>query len=841
MVGGKLDGPLAGRVHALETADTTAADFAWPRPVKVLVHYTGDRRPLEQAGLIIELDAEPILVGTIAVKDLSRLAALDNVVSIQSNRELRMHSDASHRPQDAGQALPIPTLAPSLTGKDVIVGIIDTGVDIFHPTFIKDGSTRFLALFDLTMRQTITATPNLTANKMVIRWQPPVAGSGETRREIVARLDLPATREDVKRKWEEFTTDDDIIVDGGPLPAKPITIEFASYYNTQGDSTKLPDIFCAGDPPAAGGLPDFTVTRSGIVYSRDKINQALQQPDPDFPFRDADGHGTQVASVAAGSGVPGGGCWASSVNSGMAPDADLIVVRTPFRLSPYIQATQFLLDLGATTPKPVVINMSFGLLGGAHDGTDALDVYCDGRLSGSTRRAIVAAAGNEGAFSPLPLVTQLPVVPQPERTGGQHAFDAVGPNSQVSLGFVVDYHDRQMDIVDIWYSASSRLSFSLTAPPSAGGDSTPAIQPGPGQQTVKLGEHTIIIESSVDVGPPFHKSHITVGINPPPATGMIAVGTWTIQLREVAGTVAAFDCWLGGQDRSGRFVEELQERTRTVASPASAHHVLAVGAYDIRDNQLADFSSRGPTLEPAPVDQRVKPEVCAPGVNVLTAIRGAVAPLWFKPDDGTSFAAPYVTGLIALMFEADPTLSHDKITKKIRDTCIRPGPSVPAEDLAGWGSGRVNPTAALSPALAGEPILPAAAYPALALPAHLQAAALQRRTDESAAGRTLATLVSRHAAEVRRLVETERRVTVAWHRMHGPALLSLVLGDPDRTVLLPRTLGGKPLADGLSRLLDELARAGSTSLWDDITLFRELVLALPGARLTDLDVHAELS
>jgi hypothetical protein len=195
------------------------------------------------------------------------------------------------------------------------------------------------------------------------------------------------------------------------------------------------------------------------------------------------------------------------------------------------------------------------------------------------------------------------------------------------------------------------------------------------------------------------------------------------------------------------------------------------------------------------------------------------------------------------MFEANPALSHADITRKIRNTCIRPGPSVPPEDLAGWGSGRVNPTAAVQPTASADadtPILPAAAYPAPALPTHEQTAALRRRVEASPAGRTLATLVSKHTAEVRRLIDSERRVTVAWHRMDAPTLLRLVLGDVDREVLLPRSFGGKPLVDGLSRLLDELVRAGSPALRTDIVAHRGLVLAMPGAQLPDLDDQAEV-
>ena len=52
----------------------------------------------------------------------------------------------------------------------------------------------------------------------------------------------------------------------------------------------------------------------------------------------------------------------------------------------------------------------------------------------------------------------------------------------------------------------------------------------------------------------------------------------------------------------------------TVGSPASADAALAVGAVD-RDDQLADFSSRGPRVG----DDAIKPDITAPGVDIVAA------------------------------------------------------------------------------------------------------------------------------------------------------------------------------------------------------------------------------
>jgi subtilisin family serine protease len=88
----------------------------------------------------------------------------------------------------------------------------------------------------------------------------------------------------------------------------------------------------------------------------------------------------------------------------------------------------------------------------------------------------------------------------------------------------------------------------------------------------------------------------------------------------------------------------------SIADPIAPYpDTLTVGAVD-RDDKVADFSSRGPTPDGA-----VKPDVVAPGVDVLSALPGG----GYGTESGTSMATPHVAGVVALLWSANPRLIGD--------------------------------------------------------------------------------------------------------------------------------------------------------------------------------------
>lgn len=114
--------------------------------------------------------------------------------------------------------------------------------------------------------------------------------------------------------------------------------------------------------------------------------------------------------------------------------------------------------------------------------------------------------------------------------------------------------------------------------------------------------------------------------------------------------------------------------------PAAYNHVFAVtsvGAQDNIEKVIGNSSTRHQTNSSV--------DICAPGHNVpLTA-----APGWYLTSSGTSFAAPYVTGTVALMLSANPNLTTNEIDSVLRISATNID-SLNTAYIGKIGAGRLN-------------------------------------------------------------------------------------------------------------------------------------------------------
>ena len=102
------------------------------------------------------------------------------------------------------------------------------------------------------------------------------------------------------------------------------------------------------------------------------------------------GHGSNVAGIAAGNAN------ATGELTGVAPNADLIVVQTNFDLpnwtSTIADAIEFIFDKADELGKPVVVNLSLGTYSGSRDGLDASALRIDEMVQEQPGRVVVSAA-----------------------------------------------------------------------------------------------------------------------------------------------------------------------------------------------------------------------------------------------------------------------------------------------------------------------------------------------------------------------------------------------------------------------------------------------------------------
>jgi subtilisin family serine protease len=899
----KLDPYLNYELVELErtraTPETDLDPVQAARPVGVWVRFTGDLDEAIHAGLQVGVVAGNLATGTIAVGDLEQVAACSDVVSVSATQEYHEHLNNSVPAIHADHGSVAPVGGGSGTG--VIVGIFDTGIDIFHHNFRNaDGTTRILRLLDLTLRQTISITGDPTGGTFTLSW----AGSAMKRLDpavTTGAIAYNAAAADVQAALVGMPggiiTAGDIAVAGGPLPGTPVTVDFIGQYAGQ-EVTRL----WAVSSLTGGSAPKIAITR-GREFTDVEINDALAHPDQGFLSVDTVGHGSHVAGIAAGNGLqpgvdPTGLCHGAGTYVGVAPAASLIIVKRTRKGSeampdPMVTGVSYIFTqavaLGASQPIPAVVNISIGGSHGAHDGTDAEELALNSLLQDQAGqaipgRAIVVSAGNDGGLFD-------PDNPNNQDVG-RHAATEVPPNGQATISFEIRAKDTSDERIDIWYSGTARLQATFTPPDGWKADpGGPVLPPAdadhPTHRKLAFAANTAgrPAAASADVfsyinRPPTNwpghsdlreKHEIHLRLQPPPLANPqppgtepqrlpIANGTWKITLSDIAGASASVDAWMAfdrDKLRKGQqpmFAAADQVRLRSLTIPGTAANLITVGNYDYRTNTLSNDSSRGPTLDTTPY-QILKPDLCAPGEKIASAKSSARnTGSWcdccydFYVDmSGTSMAAPHVTGIVALVLEKNAQLGYDDIRRFLLQGCQPPdpitGPTLPNAD---WGAGIVDGAQTLAHVVAAPhatvrslpergipaPRAAAAAWPINTAGLH-RLSALVSGASADPAGSVLAALVSTHFDEVKRLINSNRRILIVWHRMGGPQLMREAMHSKEHPVRLAAEASGRPMSEWLDRLLELLHEYGSPALREDVVRYRPLVFELAGALLDD--------
>ncbi|MCM2303616.1 MAG: S8 family serine peptidase [Elusimicrobia bacterium] len=382
----------------------------------------------------------------------------------------------------------------------------------------------------------------------------------------------------------------------------------------------------------------------GVEYTNAQLTAKVRTGAGTINTSDTDGHGTHVASIAAGDGTGTNGAIPSGTFKGMSPSADLIVVRTTFSTADVVDGVNFIVARAAAAGKRAVINLSLGTQSGPHDGTSLFESSI-GAIAAST--PVVVAMGNDGALKP-------------------HAGMSIGVAGSAGAVVSVDAATADADI-EFWHPGGDAYTVQVTL---AGIGGSVTASAGTDQSAV-LGTHNVYVYNGTDAGHPLGHEKVLVYVNR--SAGITASAINVTFTRTTSGGTGRVDGWIDpGQGVS--FAAYI-DNTRTLGEPACALNVFGVGSYASKKfwngidgftysytsqvglGSLSAFSSQGPTR-----DGRQQPEVVAPGDVIAGALSSTAYPgdAYVLGDAshrimrGTSMAAPVVTGILAARLQYGP-------------------------------------------------------------------------------------------------------------------------------------------------------------------------------------------
>ena len=403
-----------------------------------------------------------------------------------------------------------------------------------------------------------------------------------------------------------------------------------------------------------------------MAYERETINLALRQESEQeryaiCPSRDASGHGTHVAGIAAGNGRASNGRY-----RGVAYESELIVVKlgvpreTSFpKTTELMSAVDFCIARARQYGKPIALNLSFGNNYGSHSGNSLIETYLDD-MANYWKTSIVIGSGNEGSAA-------------------VHTAGKLTLNEEQEVEIAVSAYEASLNL-QIWKNYVDEIGVSVIHP---GGTAIGPLQRIQGTQRFQLGETNLLVYYGE---PSPYNLYQEIYLDFIPVGSYIDDGIWKIRLTPIRITDGAFDMWLpaGNVLNSGTgFLNPVEETTLTI--PSTATKVITVGAYDARFDQAAAFSGRGYTR----ATNQVKPDLVAPGVEIMSCAPGG----GYQVRTGTSMATPFVTGSAALLMQWGIVNGNDAYLygEKMKAYLIRgarklPGFTVYPNPVLGWGA-----------------------------------------------------------------------------------------------------------------------------------------------------------
>ena len=367
----------------------------------------------------------------------------------------------------------------------------------------------------------------------------------------------------------------------------------------------------------------------GTQYTAAQINLALNSDDPVsiVSTRDENGHGTFLASIAAGNRDERAGF------SGAAPRASIAMVKLKpakqylrdfyliqdgaeaYQENDIMMGVSYLYFLARKYSMPLVVCIPLGTNMGSHMGMSRLGQYLN-QVSLSNGSAVITAAGNE--------------------TGARHHFRAVMDADTDEVTAELRVGEREAGFsMELWAENMGAYTVGFISP--TGEVAREISVPLRGENTVSfLLEQTQITVytqiADVSAGSQF----IFMRFENPMS------GIWRILIRNSLDIRETFHIWLpvrGFISDETYFLRP--DPDTTITDPGNARYPITVTAYDHTRNSIYIHASRGYSLS-----GRIKPDLAAPGVNILGA---SVSGRRLTRMSGTSVSAAHLAGAAAIL------------------------------------------------------------------------------------------------------------------------------------------------------------------------------------------------
>lgn len=367
----------------------------------------------------------------------------------------------------------------------------------------------------------------------------------------------------------------------------------------------------------------------GTQYTAEEINLALNSDNPAsiVPTRDENGHGTFLASIAAGNrderaGFSGAASQASIAMVKLKPAKqylrDFYLIRDgadAYQENDIMMGVSYLYFLARKYSMPLVVCIPLGTNMGSHMGMSRLGQYLN-QVSLSNGSAVITAAGNE--------------------TGARHHFRAVMDADTDEVTAELRVGEREAGFsMELWAENMGAYTVGFISP--TGEVAREISVPLRGENTVFfLLEQTQITVYTQIADVSSGSQFIFMRFENPMS------GIWRILIRNSLDIRETFHIWLPVRGFISDETYFLRPDPDTIITdPGNARYPITVTAYDHTKNSIYIHASRGYSLS-----GRIKPDLAAPGVNILGA---SVSGRRLTRMSGTSVSAAHLAGAAAIL------------------------------------------------------------------------------------------------------------------------------------------------------------------------------------------------